>query len=62
MNVTINSSTQARSETTTPAPVVPLPLPVPLRENDEVLRAIRADCFLAPDEYLEEVHVPFGGE
>jgi hypothetical protein len=60
MNVTIDSSTQARSETTTPTPV--LPLPVPLRELDEVLRAIRADCLLAPDEYLEEVRVPFGGE
>jgi hypothetical protein len=62
MNVTIDSSTQARSETTTPNPVLPLPLPAPLRELDEVLRAIRADCLLAPDEYLEEVRVPFGGE
>ena len=60
MNVTIDSSTQARSETATPTPV--LPLPAPLRELDEVLRAIRADCLLAPDEYLEEVRVPFGGE
>jgi len=62
MNVTIDSATQGHSDTTTPDPVLPLPLPVPLRENDEVVRAIRADCFLVPDEYLEEVHVPFGGE
>jgi hypothetical protein len=60
MNVTIDSATRAHPETTTPEPVLPLPLPP--RDHDEVLRAIRADCFLVPDEYLEEVHVPFGGE
>jgi hypothetical protein len=61
MNRTIDSSAQIPSETTTPNPVLPVPLPVP-RELDEVVRAIRADCLLAPDEYLEEVLVPFGGE
>ncbi len=61
MNLTIDS-TQLRSEAETHSPALPLRLPVPLRENDEVLRTIRADCRLAPDEYLEEVRVPFGGE
>src|SRR5262245_44652912 len=31
----------------------------PLRE---VVESVQADCRLAPDEYLEEVRVPVGGE
>ena len=31
----------------------------PLRE---VVETVEADCRLAPDEYLEEVRVPVGGE
>jgi hypothetical protein len=34
----------------------------PLREAKEVAEAIRGDCRLQPDEYLEEVWVPGGGE
>jgi hypothetical protein len=60
MNPSLDTSVQTPAEKTAHQPVLPLPVPLPVTE--EVLQAIRADCLMAPDEYLEEVLVPFGGE
>jgi hypothetical protein len=34
----------------------------PLREGQEIIEAIRADCSAAPEEYLDEIRVLGGGE
>ncbi len=60
MNISTKSPVQAPSETTALQPALPVPLP--LREIEEVVKAIHADCLVAPDEYVEEARVPFGGE
>jgi hypothetical protein len=53
-------------ETATPiVPTLPetdLPVADPLREAQEAIEAIGADCLVSPREYLEEARVPLGGE
>jgi hypothetical protein len=44
-----------------PASSAPSALPQPATLA-EVLQAIRQDCLVQPQVYLEEVRVPFGGE
>ena len=47
------------------APVTDLPVgkaPPEIEPLREVVESVKADCRLAPDEYLEEVRVPIGGE
>lgn len=48
------------------APQIPLERPVPEvappRELAEVIEDVAADCHAAPDEYLDDVRVPCGGE
>jgi hypothetical protein len=63
MNATMNTSAQSRSIQKV---AVPMERVVPesdlLRELKEVVAMIMADCRLAAGQYLEEVHVPGGGE
>jgi len=54
--------TSARSHPITKPQDAALPVPVAPPGIEDVLRAIRADCRVAPQEYLDEVHVPCGGE
>ena len=48
-----------RSELPAPRPEVEVD---PFRELRELTEAIRADCRVAPEEYLEEARVAGGGE
>lgn len=58
MNAIVNKTAQLHPEATTARDVRPLAL----QEMPEAVREIRADCQLAPQEYLDEVRVPCGGE
>ena len=61
MHVSADLNVPVRTVPRTPEPVLPA-APAPLPELHEAAQAIRADCLLAPDEYLNETRVPFGGE
>jgi hypothetical protein len=62
MSVTVTTSDKTCSAAPIQTTVLPLAPAAPLREMEDVAKAIQLDTCITPEEYLDEVRVPCGGE